>query len=315
MVTFRIIDKKVRPMGSGVASSSIGAPSRVSITGALPKTSSGGGLFSPSAIAARGLNFAIRKKDEAKDAIREEQGSRGAVVEQVTKEEAEITRKELSETTGKTIDIIKDKLKEIPKGRTKKQKEKFADQSEEIEKVLQESESNKWLIDNYNISSRIQALKFKRDFRGDKDAARILQAIQANDWNKAKRLDAEYSKKITSGYSEKSKEESNEGKKVLLNFGYVRGGIDDPDLVPTKKTIRITEDENSDIPSEEVEEAVSSTQISVTPKLTPAEIKLLSRTSTGRKRLKEWGLAKSIVHNPFESSTLIAGGGRFLQTE
>ena len=162
MVTFRIIDKKVRPMGSGVASSSIGAPSRVSITGALPKTSSGGGLFSPSAIAARGLNFAIRKKDEAKDAIREEQGSRGAVVEQVTKEEAEITRKELSETTGKTIDIIKDKLKEIPKGRTKKQKEKFADQSEEIEKVLQESESNKWLIDNYNISSRIQALKFKR---------------------------------------------------------------------------------------------------------------------------------------------------------
>lgn len=290
MVTFRVIDKKVRPMGSGgIASSSIGAPSRVSITGALPKTS-GGGLFSPEAILDRTLSFAISKKDQARDAIREEQGSRGAIKEQVTKEGAEIGRKELSETAGETISIIEGKLSGIPKGRTKKQKEKYADQTEEIEKTLEEVKSNKWLVDNYNINNSVRALKFKRDFLGDKDAARILLAIQANDWKKAKRLDDEYSKKITTAYSQQSKEDSKEASKKLVDVGYrlnVRGVY-----IPTKKTIQIAEDENFDIPSDEVDEVINSSQVATPPTLNPAEIKFLSLTPAGRQKLKEWGIAK-----------------------
>ncbi len=289
MVTFRVIDKKIRPMNSGVSSSSIGAPSRLSITGALPKTSSGG-MFSPEAILDRTLSFAKSKKDQARDVIREERGSRGAVVEQVNKEEAEIARKELSETTGKTINTIVNKIKEIPKGRTKKQKEKFTTQTEEIEKTLEDVRSNKWLVDNFNISSSVQALKFKRDFLGDKDAARILQAIQANDWQKAKRLDDEYSKKITNVYSEKSKEDSKEASKKLVDVGYrlnVRGVY-----VPTEKTIQIAEDENFDVPSDEVDEVIRSNRVVTPPRLSPSEIKVLSRFPEGRKKLKEWGIAK-----------------------
>ncbi|GEM_PF-4098345 len=292
MVTFRVIDNKIRPMGSGVSSSSIGAPSRSTITGALPKTSAplSGGIIGEKHAINRLLEGAKKKKDEAIQSIRETKASERARDNDVVVEEVEIERKEVSEQQQGNINILKEKLKEIAIGKTKKQKEKNLEKKKSINDTLDKIIDNKWKVDNFNISNPEMALVLEAKFGGSKEAMKILRLISEGDYKKAKKLLEEKNERFNEAFAEKSKQDSNEAKEVLKDVGFT---INTRGLyIPTEKTkeIATTEFNIPDLDAEEIAE----TQVSVPPKLSPTEVAILSKTELGRKKLREWGFAKPV---------------------
>lgn len=291
MVTFRVIDKKIRPMGSGISSSSIGAPSRLSITGALPKTSaSSGGIFGERHAVNRLLEKAKEKKDFFKESMREEKSSKQATDEGITIEKVEIGRKDLSKEQQGNINTLKEKLKDVVVGKTKKQKEKNLEKKKAINDALENVEDNKWKVDNFNIANPSQALLFQAKFGTDNASKRISKLLAEGKYEQAEKVMNERKQRLNEAFAEKSKQESNDAKEVLKDVGFVANtqGL----YIPTEKTKEIaTEDFN--IPDLDTEE-IAQTQVSVPPQLSPTEVAILSRTPLGRAKLKEWGFAKPV---------------------
>lgn len=295
MVTFRVIDKKIRPMGSGVSSSSIGAPSRLSIIGALPKTSapSSGGIFGERHAINRLLDEAKKKKDFFKESIREKKSSEQARDEGITIEKVEIERKDLSKQQQGNINTLKEKLKDVVIGKTKKQKEKNLETKKAINDALENVEDNKWKVDNFNIANPDQALLFQAKFGTDKASKRISQLLAQGNYAGAEKVMNERKQRLNEAFAEKSKQESNAAKEVLKDVGFVANTVGV--YIPTEKTKEIATEE-FDIPDLDTEE-IAQTQVSIPPKLSPTEVAILSRSEVGRAKLKEWGFAKPVNAN------------------
>lgn len=318
MVTvFRMIEGKIRPMGSsptGISISSIGTPARTSFTGATPKTIKGSGSpFSPQHALNRLFEASKKAKELAETSQAETKGSQNArdqvQFDESNISEAEMLRKERAKEQSGNINTLRDKIKDIAVGRSKKQKEKNKEQKQEIKEVLKDVEENKWQVDNFNIGSSIQALKFQVALKGDRDAQKIIDALTNNEYKKAKKLLEERKKKLNNVFAEKSRIESEEAEEVLSDSGLVKNVRGE--YIPTEETPEIVS-EKLDIPVEEAE-IIKEVVVQAPPKLSPTEVGVLSSTEAGREQLRKWGYAKQKRPEPPERLVKSIKGGTNLR--
>jgi hypothetical protein len=300
MVTFRVINNKVRPMGDvGVSSTSLlGTPARTPTVpqaqvGVLPKTSGGvslgsGGIFGITHQVNRLLESANKKKEEAKSEIKEAQASKSARDSRVENEIAETSRNERLDQQSGNIKTLKDKLTELNKARTKKQKEKNEEKKQQVEEVLKKQEVLKWKTENYNLKGdSINALRFQAAVKGDRDAQRIIQAISRDDLKLAEKLIDERSKKFDRAIAEKSKEDNFETTEALKTLRFTPNN--EGQWTPTDRTPEVAS--GLDIPiTHQQNEVLKETPIQAPPKISATEVAILAQTDGGKERLRQWGL-------------------------
>ncbi len=299
MVTFRVINNKVRPMGDvGVSSTSLlGTPARTptvpqSQVGVLPKTSTArgsGGIFSVTHQINRLLDSANKKKDEAKSEIKESQAAKSAKDSRVENVIAETSRNERLDQQSGNIKTLKDKLIDLNKARTKKQKEKNEEKKIQVEEVLKKQEDLKWKTESYNLKGdSINALRFQAAVKGDRDAQRIIEAIGRDDLKLAERLIDERSKKFDRAIAEKSKEDNRQTTEALEKLRFVPNN--EGQWIPSDRTPEVVSGLNINY-TEEQNEVLKQTPIQAPPKISATEVAILAQTDGGKARLREWGLA------------------------
>lgn len=282
MTQFRVIDGKTRPMGEGgISSSIIGAPSRETYTGAIPKAAplgATGGIFSPKHNLNRLLSAASNAKVKAKEQVEEGISAQKAKDSSYIIEETESLRKA-------RLEEQKDRLARLETAK----KNATKDEKKEIDQTLKQEEDIHWKTQNFSVGNSIEALKFQAALKGDRDAAAILEAIAKHDWNKARKLSQKRDEKINRAFALKSKLESEEGQNILRSIGFRQNP--QGQFIPTDKTPAIATEYDVALTPEELT-YLQNTPVAPPPKISPQEVNMLSESEEGRRRLREWGYAK-----------------------
>ena len=290
-------DGQVFPTGSGIASTSIGAPTRSEVSFATPldfrgqkSRDAGGGIFSTKHARDRILNSATQAVNKF-NREREDLKAGGKAKDfQIAREEAEpVRQEEVKERTSeikKLIEIGKD----FKAGRTKKQQEKTEEDKKDLSETIQVAENEKKLIEDMNWASTQTALKFAAQAQGDKEAQKILEAISKNDFKKAKRLAEERAKRTARVAAENSRIASQESEEILTLAGLTQNA--QGQYIPTAETPDIAMDNLGLNISPEELAAIKQVPIQAPPRIGPNEVILLAKTTGGTARLKQWGYIK-----------------------
>ncbi len=312
MVSFRVIDGITRPMGSGVSSSITGAPS---ISGAvLPKgyrpprrEGQSGGIFSPQYSTFRLLEKAASARQQARDKVEEARSAQKAQDLKYTLEQSGNLKKERLDENRK----IEEEIERRKRGLASMKAVGAMERNERELKMIQETEKQiedvNWKMKNFSPGSSIEALKYQAALKGDRDAMEILKAIGNNDWGKAKKLVERRDQKLNEAFAQKSRLESEEGKKILNSLGFTTNA--QGQYIPTSRTSKIANEEYDEAISEAELAEMKKNPIAVAPNLTAREINILSESEEGRRRLREWGFAIGVEKLQPSVKNKTFGGG------
>jgi len=293
-------DGQVFPTGrdaisSGISSTSIGAPSRTGTVKATPlefpgqkSKDVGSGIFSAKHIEDRLVNTAketinrFRKEREDLKA-----GKKAKDFSFATEEAEPIRKEELKERTSE-IKQLRDIIKEVSIGRSKKQKEKNEEDRNDISETIQVAENERKLIEDMNWASTQSALKFARDNQGDKEAKKILEAISRNDFKKAKKLAEERARRTAKVVAENSRLASAQAQEIYTLAGLTQNA--EGQYIPTSETPEIArENLGLKFTAEELAQLQQAEPIQAPPKIDADDVLLLSQTDGGTEKLKQWG--------------------------
>jgi len=281
--------------GSGISSTSIGAPvSSPAIPLDFPGQRSsdvGGGPFSAKHTRDRFLNAAknaVTKFNKEREDL--EAGKKAKDFSVATLEAEPLRKEEVKERTNE-IKQLKEFIAEVGIGRTKKQKESKEEFKNEIKETITIAENEKKLIENMNWANTQTALKFAAQAQGDKEAQKILEAIQKQDFKKAKKLAEERAKRTAKIAAENSRIASEEGQEILTLAGLTQNA--QGQYIPTADTPEIAlANLGLDITPEELATLTNLGPIQAPPKIDPQEVILLGQSPEGTAKLRQWGYIK-----------------------